>query len=367
MKLEIATASASYPIVIGHSLLTKLPEYLKQTSSLQYCQDVLLISNDVVYPLYGKVVSENLESSGRAVYCFILPDGESYKSWSMAEQILTFAIERKLPRKTVVVALGGGVVGDLAGFVAAVYLRGVPLVQVPTTLLAQVDSSIGGKVAVNHPLGKNLIGAFYQPHLVISDLDTLYTLPEREWRSGLAEVIKYGIIWDNEFFCFLEQYKEQILNQEPEYISAIVRRCCEIKAEVVSQDEKEQGLRTILNFGHTVGHALESATEYQVYRHGEAVAIGMVVATRIAQLLGRLDVAIGERIINLIEQYHLPTRLPDISPSQLIAWMQHDKKVVDQKLTFVLPVSIGKVSLGEMIDQSNWQVIEEAIQMSQEH
>ena len=248
-ELKITTATSSYPIYIGADLLPRIDHYLSQIAATNGIKDLLLISNETVYPLYGELVERKLVQSGKNVARFLMPDGEQYKTWDMAEQILSFALQQRLSRQTVVAALGGGVVGDLAGFVAAVYLRGVPLVQIPTTLLAQVDSSIGGKVAVNHPLGKNMIGAFYHPRLVLADSSTLATLPRRELTAGLAEVIKYGIIGDEQLFNFLEVNTGHMLACDPHYLETAIHRCCEIKAEVVADDERDQGLRAILNFG----------------------------------------------------------------------------------------------------------------------
>lgn len=307
--------------------------------------DFLLVSNETVFPIYGEQVLQELHKTGRNIHSYVIPDGEQHKTWDMANQVLTFALSKRLPRQTVLLALGGGVVGDLAGFVAAIYLRGIPFIQIPTTLLAQVDSSVGGKVAVNHELGKNMIGDFYHPEAVFMDINTLGTLPQREWLAGLAEVIKYGIIWDQEFFWFLENNRERILEKETNMLSKILERCCAIKAEVVAIDENEQGLRAILNFGHTVGHAIERATEYERYRHGEAVAIGMAAAVQLSVVLGKLAKEEARQIIASLENWGLPTKLPDISVEDIIEGIGYDKKTRGSNITFILPTGIGEVQV----------------------
>lgn len=360
-ELKITTATSSYPIYIGADLLPRIDHYLSQIAATNGIKDLLLISNETVYPLYGELVERKLVQSGRNVARFLMPDGEQYKTWDMAEQILSFALQQRLSRQTVVAALGGGVVGDLAGFVAAVYLRGVPLVQIPTTLLAQVDSSIGGKVAVNHPLGKNMIGAFYHPRLVLADSSTLATLPRRELTAGLAEVIKYGIIGDEQLFNFLEVNTGHMLACDPHYLETAIHRCCEIKAEVVADDERDQGLRAILNFGHTVGHALENVTGYTAYRHGEAVAVGMAAACRLGVLIGSFSNSEAERVINLLAQYQLPTTLPAQARPSITAAMMHDKKAVGNQLWFVIPKRIGEVALANFGEEYSWDLLEQAL------
>jgi 3-dehydroquinate synthase len=255
-----------------------------------------------------------------------------------------YALENGLERQSAVVALGGGVIGDLAGFFAATYMRGVPFIQVPTTLLAQVDSSVGGKVGVNHPKGKNMIGCFYQPRLVFTDVATLRTLPRRELRAGLAEVIKYGVIWDEGFFCFLEKNLEGVFDLDQQVLTKIVRNSCAIKAEIVEKDEREAGLRAILNFGHTVGHAIEAITEYRVYRHGEAVALGMVVAATIAVRRGLLAPELKKRLVSFLERAGLPTGVPAFG-EELLEIMKKDKKVQRGRIRFVLPLALGQVEI----------------------
>lgn len=362
-KLQVTTPTSSYPIYIGSGLLAETGQYLSETPSISRIEDVLLVSNETVHPLYGGLVEQQLTDSGRKVHRFIMPDGEQHKSWDMAEQILSFALKQRLSRKTAVLALGGGVVGDLAGFAAAVYLRGVPLVQIPTTLLAQVDSSIGGKVAVNHPLGKNMIGAFHHPELVLADAAVLATLPRRELTAGLAEVIKYGIIWDEALFSFLEANAAALLAYDRGCLEVVIRRCCEIKAEIVAKDERDQNLRAILNFGHTVGHALENVTGYTAYRHGEAVAVGMAAACRLGMLIGSMSEAEAERAIKLLEQYQLPTRLPAQARPGIIPAMLHDKKAVGNQLWFVLPKRIGEAALANFGTEYDWSLIEQALDL----
>ncbi|RKO66726.1 3-dehydroquinate synthase [Desulfofundulus salinus] len=342
-EVYINLGARSYSIYVDTGLLPRLGEYLKV---LKLTPRVLLITNPVVGSLYGAVAETALRNAGFEVIRAEIPDGEEYKSLATAEKLYDLAYTRELDRRSPVVALGGGVVGDLAGFVAATYLRGVPFIQVPTTLLAQVDSSVGGKVAVNHPRGKNIIGAFYQPRLVLADLDVLKTLDPREVRAGLAEVIKYGVIADQAFFAWLEENLERLLALEARALAHAVAVSCRIKARVVQEDETEQGRRAILNFGHTLGHALEALTGYTTYRHGEAVAIGMAAAVRLAVALGMFPEGDAARVINLIRRAGLPVEVPaGISPGELLASMRRDKKVLAGRLTFVLPVEIGRVEI----------------------
>jgi 3-dehydroquinate synthase len=278
-----------YSIKIGAGNLECLGEAMAALEPLQDVKSVLVVTDERVGPLYGKQVLSSLKRAGFTPLYHQLPEGEEYKSLESAEQLYTAAIENGLDRQSAVVALGGGVVGDLAGFVASTYMRGISLIQVPTTLLAQVDSSVGGKVAVNHPLGKNMIGAFYQPQLVFIDVHVLETLAPREVRAGLAEVIKYGVIQDGDFFSYLEGHLQQILALDEGVLSYVIKKSCAIKARVVEEDEREDGVRAFLNFGHTIGHALEALTFYRNYRHGEAVAAGMVAAAEIAVERGLLE------------------------------------------------------------------------------
>lgn len=320
--------------------MERLPELL---APLNLGHRVLIVSNKKINQLYGEKLLSRLKWAGYLPEVAEVPDGEQAKTLGEAEKLYDLMFKCHFDRRSSVLALGGGVVGDLAGFVAATYMRGVPFIQLPTTLLAQVDSSVGGKVAVNHPQGKNIIGAFYQPHLVVSDTATLTTLSSRDILSGLAEVIKSAIIQDASLFAWLEQNKEQVLNLEPNSLSHLIEACCWIKAKVVESDEKEQGVRAILNYGHTVGHALETLCGYGTYRHGEAVAIGMVVEAQIACHLQLISPEIVLKITRLIAGVGLPTLLPtELSPQDIIAAMYTDKKVYNGALTMALPCDIGQ-------------------------
>ena len=297
--------------------------------------------------LYGADVIKSLESAGFSVVVIEMPDGEEFKNLEEVSKVYDRLIKEKIDRSSPVVALGGGVVGDLAGFVAATYLRGVPYVQVPTTLLAQVDSSVGGKTAVNHSMGKNLIGAFYQPKMVIIDPDVLSTLEEREVSTGLAEVVKHGIIRDKNYFKFLEANASNVLSLQGEVDEAITRSC-EIKAAVVSEDEREAGVRGILNFGHTFGHAIEAVAGYSTYRHGEAVSMGMVMAAGFSNELGLCSAELEERIKRLLDSLGLPTGAPELSSDDIFASMLLDKKVKAGRVRFVLLKGIGEVVIEEV-------------------
>ncbi|MHB0939783.1 MAG: 3-dehydroquinate synthase [Armatimonadota bacterium] len=317
-------------------LLAKLPERVSSA---------VIVSNREIDQRYGKTLRESLKGAGIPYHTLLVPAGEKYKSLDTANRLYGDLIRYKTDRKSVIIALGGGVIGDMAGFVAGTYQRGIRFMQVPTTLLAQVDSSVGGKVGVNHPQGKNMIGVFLQPQVVLIDPSTLATLPMRELRSGLAEVVKYGAIWDESFFDYLEGHVDNILRLEPEAIKHIVRRSCQIKAHVVEEDETEGGLRAILNFGHTAAHAVETYTCYNSYTHGEAVAIGMVVAARIAHSLGMLRAEPLHRLTRLLERFGLPTHLPKADPGVLMGLMDTDKKAVAGQVRFVLPRDLGKVEI----------------------
>ena len=341
-KVEVALGEKSYTIYIGNQLGVELAAFLDQQG---FSHRALLIADTNTGALYGKAVLAELQQAGLTAELYEIPAGESSKSLAEAEKIFTRAIELGLDRNSPIFALGGGVVGDLAGFIAATYMRGVPFIQLPTSLLAQVDSSVGGKVAVNHQLGKNLIGAFYQPKAVFMDLSMLATLPEREIYTGLGEIIKYGIIYDRDFFAFLEDNAAAVLALEPQATLHMIARSCEIKAAVVAEDEKESGLRMILNFGHTMAHAIEKNTGYTRYNHGEAVAIGMVAAARISAALGLIGEAGLQRVIALIERLQLPTRAEGCSLDALYAAIFHDKKTIDGRVNWVLMESIGQVRI----------------------
>ncbi|MDK2823672.1 MAG: 3-dehydroquinate synthase [Clostridia bacterium] len=354
-KVKVDLSDRTYDINIGQDILNN---FGAQLINLTSGRQVILISNDLVYNYYGQQVKRSLERENFEVLVHIIPEGEEFKNWQMAGEILSILLEARFNRDAVMVALGGGVIGDLAGFVAAVYQRGIDFVQIPTTLLAQVDSSVGGKVAVNHPLGKNMIGAFHQPLLVWADLDTLVTLPEREWLAGLAEVVKYGVIWDEKFFYFLENNIQKLIKRDLNVAQKIISHSCAIKARIVSEDEKEQGLRAILNFGHTIGHAIEKVTEYKVYRHGETVAMGMVAATQLAINLNLCSDLTLNRLKNLLEKLGLPVSLPPVSIDNILDTLLLDKKVRNKKLVFVLPRKLGQV---EIVKGINGEIIKKCL------
>jgi 3-dehydroquinate synthase len=336
--VRIELGQRSYPILIGTGLL----DGLGQRDDLPQAADALIVTNTTVAPLYGQRLEQTLARRYRRVLTVALPDGEAYKDWSTLNQIFDCLLAHGCDRKTPIFALGGGVVGDMAGFAAACYMRGVPFVQVPTTLLAQVDSSVGGKTAINHPQGKNMIGAFYQPQLVVCDLDVLMSLPARELAAGLAEVIKYGPISDMAFFDWIEQNLDALLARDPAALAHAVRRSCEIKAEVVGQDEREAGLRAILNFGHTFGHAIEAGLGYGVWLHGEAVGCGMVMAAELSARLGHVEPAFVKRLTQLIGRAGLPTRGPTLEIERYLALMRVDKKAEAGEIRFVLIEAPGR-------------------------
>ena len=303
----------SYPILIGSALLDDPQTY----ANLPHATAALIVTNSTIAPLYGQRLGVALQGKFRNIHTVVLPDGEAHKTWQTLNLIFDALLGHECDRKTVLFALGGGVVGDMTGFAAASYMRGVPFVQIPTTLLAQVDSSVGGKTAINHPLGKNMIGAFYQPLKVVCDLDTLQTLPPRELSAGLAEVIKYGPIADLVFFDWIEANIERLLARDPVALAHAVKRSCEIKASVVAQDERDHGLRAILNFGHTFGHAIEAGLGFGEWLHGEAVGCGMVMAAHLSQRLGLVDAALVGRLTALIHKAGLPIRGPQLRPGSL--------------------------------------------------
>ncbi|MBF0488317.1 MAG: 3-dehydroquinate synthase [Nitrospirae bacterium] len=348
-NLTVNLGERSYEISIGAGAIDSLGEKL---SSLGFNKKIVIVSNETVFKHYGACVSQSLNKAGFEVFPIFIPDGEAYKDMRYVESVLNEMFTVGLDRKSAVVALGGGVVGDLAGFAASIYMRGIALVQVPTTLLSQVDSSVGGKTGVNNPFGKNMIGTFYQPRFVCIDIDTLKTLPERELRAGIAEVIKYGIIRDAALFAFLKDNRQKILSRDSAALKHIIHTSCRIKAEVVSKDEREAGLREILNCGHTAGHALETVTQYTQYLHGEAVAWGMYAEARIAAALGLLPAAALKEIRDLIEGYGLPTSIPKgIAIGSLVEAMIYDKKTVAGAIKFVLPTEIGKVKIIKGIEK----------------
>ena len=335
-SISIDLPGRNYDIAIGTALFDNVLSYAQLPSAAH----VLIVTNSTVAPLYAKRLEQALSVRYAAVHTVLLPDGEEYKTWQTLNLIFDALLKNGCDRKTLVFALGGGVVGDMAGFAAASYMRGVPFVQVPTTLLAQVDSSVGGKTGINHPLGKNMIGAFYQPLKVVCDLDTLKTLPARELSAGLAEVIKYGPIADLDFLQWIEENIDALLAREPLALAHAVRRSCEIKAWVVAQDERESGLRAILNFGHTFGHAIEAGLGYGEWLHGEAVGCGMVMAMALSHRLGLVDAAYVQRVTALIEKAGLPVLAPCLStpdnPARYLELMQIDKKAQDGEIRFVV-------------------------------
>ncbi|OKH28041.1 3-dehydroquinate synthase [Chroogloeocystis siderophila] len=357
--IRLSLPQQAYDIVIAPGGIAKLGELM---SGLNLGKKVLLVSNSTVFQHYGGRAIVSLENAGFEVSSCNLPDGEQYKTLTSVEKLYNTALENRLERSSTMVALGGGVIGDMTGFAAATWLRGINFVQVPTTLLAMVDAAIGGKTGVNHPQGKNLIGAFYQPKLVLIDPQVLQTLPEREFRAGMAEVIKYGVIWDAELFAQMEacdrldhfQYLSENLLQE------ILMRSCQAKVDVVSKDEKEAGLRAILNYGHTIGHAVESLTGYRVVNHGEAVAIGMVAAGQLAVNLGLWEQASQDRQLALIQKTGLPTKLPTgIDRDAIVDALQTDKKVKAGKVRFVLPTQMGVVKVTDQVSsQAIYQVLQ---------
>lgn len=342
-KIRVELGERSYNIMIGNIILKDIGKMLEK---FEFSGKIGLISNPTVYDLYGKTVSGAIKESGYDLIEVLIPDGEEYKSLAYTEKIYESLLKARLDRKSALIALGGGVIGDITGFAASTYMRGIDFIQVPTTLLAQVDSSVGGKTGVNHQLGKNMIGTFWQPRLVWVDTATLKTLPQREFLSGLGEVIKYGVIWDEEFFAYLEENRDKILQLDITALTHLIRRSCEIKSEVVSRDERESGLRAILNYGHTTGHAIETITGYTKYLHGEAVSVGMYLEAKLSQQLGLIDNKDVLRIKGLIDSYGLPSQLPgEIEINDLIESMQIDKKTVGGKMHFVLPEKVGSVRI----------------------
>jgi shikimate kinase / 3-dehydroquinate synthase len=339
-RIRVDLGKNSYDIQIGTGVLQRLGE---QLTGLGISRQVAVVTNLRIGKLYGRTVTQSLKRAGFIVKTMLVPDGERYKTLKWAAHLYENLLRYRFERGSCIVALGGGVIGDLAGFTAATYLRGIPYVQVPTTLAAQVDASIGGKTAVNHPMGKNLIGAFYQPRLVFIDTDVLKTLSKREYISGLAEAIKYGVIADATFFKFLEDRMDEIINLDDAVLRQAIKRSCEIKAMVVQRDEQEQGRRKVLNYGHTLGHAIEAVTQYKRYLHGEAVAIGMAYAARLAQDLGYCDGKTVQRQIRLMERAGLPVFPPKLRIGDILKSMKLDKKVMGGAVYFVLADRIGHV------------------------
>lgn len=347
-KVKVELGANSYEIYVGPGLLAQTGRWLRENG---LSGKLVIITDPRAKKLYGNALNQSLTKDGFSVTTLLVPEGEEQKSLETAGRLYHELTNRYAERTTPILALGGGVIGDLAGFVAATYLRGVPLIQLPTTLLAQVDSSIGGKVAVDHGQLKNKIGAFYQPRLVISDIDTLKTLPSNELANGLAEVIKSAAIRDKKFFVFLETNLDRIKSLDESALEETVFQTARIKAEVVAKDERDVGLRNILNYGHTIGHAVETISDFKV-KHGKAIAIGMLAAARISNKMGILDKNELGRLKGIIEKAGLPTEMPDLEIEKIIQAMKHDKKVLRGKIRFVLLKSIGSAFITDEVDVS---------------
>jgi len=357
-RVHIELGERSYPILIAANLLDKADTF----ADLPKASSVLIVSNTTVAPLYAQRLRAALQSRYPGVHAVVLPDGEAHKNWQTLNSIFDALLENGCDRKTILFALGGGVVGDMTGFAAASYMRGVPFVQVPTTLLSQVDSSVGGKTGINHPLGKNMVGAFYQPLRVVCDLDTLKTLPDRELSAGLAEVIKYGPIADMAFLDWIEAHLDRLLARDPDALAHAVQRSCEIKAWVVGQDERESGLRAILNFGHTFGHAIEAGMGYGQWLHGEAVGCGMVMAAELSRALGLVDAAFVARLRALIQRAGLPVVGPRLDATdnagRYLELMRVDKKADAGEIRFVVIDGPSRAALRGAPDALVRQVID---------
>jgi 3-dehydroquinate synthase len=356
--VRVQLAEHSYDIDIGTGWLQTIAEKLQSVLPVRHA---VVITDSNVQPLYGDPVAQRLQSVGIQASLLSVPAGESSKCVAVAGQLWEQLLASGAHRQTVVIAVGGGVVGDLAGYIAASFARGIPFVQVPTTLLAQVDSSVGGKVGINLPGAKNMVGHFWQPRYVAIDTDVLQSLPDREYRAGLAEVVKYGVIMDPEFFAYLEANIANLNARDSNTLQAVVARCCQLKGDVVQDDERETtGLRAILNYGHTFGHALEAVTKYDTLLHGEAVAIGMLCASRLAERLGRISPDLTQRQFSLLHQLGLPTKVPTADRQALLDAMQHDKKVEQGKLRFILPTKLGHVELVGNISPDDVQAVWDA-------
>ncbi|MCC6491990.1 MAG: 3-dehydroquinate synthase [Pirellulales bacterium] len=348
--VRVALAERGYDVEIGSGTLAGLPEFLRQRTDSEHAA---LITDATVDDLYADQLGDALVADGWEVNVLVCEPGETSKSAEVADDLWNALLAEGADRQSIVLAVGGGVVGDLAGFVAATFARGLEFFQVPTTLLAQVDSSVGGKVGVNLPGAKNMVGAFWQPRGVLVDVAVLDSLPQREYRAGLAEVVKYGVILDEAFFAYLEQHVDAINGKDPAALARIVERCCRLKADVVEQDEREtSGLRAVLNYGHTYGHAFEALGNYEELLHGEAVAAGMRCAARLAARLGRIDQATVARQDALLDALHLTTAVPEVDGQELMRLMYRDKKTAAGRLRFILPTRIGHVELvGDIPEQ----------------
>jgi 3-dehydroquinate synthase len=354
--VQVELAERAYEITIGTECLDQIGPMAESLGGLS---SAIVITDKNVHHLHAEAVAQSLAKEDfTSVDLMVVEAGETSKSIEVAAGLWESLYDARADRKTLIVAVGGGVVGDLAGFVAATYMRGVRLIQVPTSLLAQVDSSVGGKTGINLPTGKNLVGAFLQPSAVLIDTTTLTTLPEREYLAGLGEVVKYGVILDGPFFEQLEKSVPQLLNRDQATLASVVKRNCQLKAQVVVEDERETlGRRALLNYGHTIGHAVESLSGYGTYLHGEAVSIGMVAASRLAEQLGRINAEVTQRQIDLLEKLGLPIELPDLDPNSIIESMQHDKKADRNQIRFVLPNKIGQAELVDSVDPEELLIV----------
>lgn len=353
-QIKVNLGERSYTIFLGYNILAQCVASLREFSPEK---EVFIVSDAHVYGHYGKLLEGILRQEGYETATYQIAPGEGSKSWNNAEKILNFMLEKNFSRRVPLLALGGGVVGDLAGFVAALYRRGVPLIQIPTTLLAQVDSSVGGKVAVNHPRGKNMLGTFYQPRAVWADLTTLTTLDLSEWRAGLAEVLKYALLWDEDFFVFLRENAGEILARKPAVLPEMIQRCLQIKAEIVQQDERDEGLRNILNLGHTFGHALEKATNFKKYRHGDAVAIGLLAAFKLAKALRMIGETEVQEVEKLLVRWGQSVQFPAFLLNDVLDFLQFDKKVENGEVHFILPVALGRVEVKRDISRDIVQAV----------
>lgn len=345
----VSLGKNSYPINIASGLIKDVNYY----DSIHSGDKVVLVTNKTLAPIYLDKIHKSLTQLDITIDNIILPDGEKYKTLWVANQVITTLLKKSHGRDTMLIAIGGGVIGDLTGFIAAIYQRGINFIQIPTTLLSQVDASVGGKTAVNHRLGKNMIGVFYQPKSVIIDTDFLTSLPKREFSSGMAEVIKYGIILDNHFFCWLENNLDNLLRLDKKTLAYCIRRCCEIKATIIEKDEHESGIRALLNLGHTFAHSIEAYMGYGKCLHGEAVSVGIVIAAKIAEKLINFNPDYTIRIINLFMRCSLPTKAPhNMQAKDYIPYILRDKKNLNGKLRIVLPTSIGSAIIKEDIDHN---------------
>jgi 3-dehydroquinate synthase len=358
--IELELGSRSYPIVIGDGIMGDGELIVSHLPGNR----VVIVTNETVAPLFLERIERGVQQAGKEVQVISLPDGEKYKTWETLNSIFDAMLEARCDRTTTIVALGGGVVGDVAGFAAATYQRGIAYVQVPTTLLSQVDSSVGGKTAINHPSGKNMIGAFYQPRLVLADIATLKTLPERELSAGLAEVIKYGAIMDEGFFRWLEENMDRLVQREPQALAHAVEVSCRCKARIVAADERESGKRALLNFGHTFGHAIEAGLGFGQWLHGEAVGAGMLLAARLSELQGDISEQDVRRLERLLSRAGVPTRAPALGVQRYLDLMGHDKKVHKGNLRLVLLRAIGDAYLS---DDFSAQALSRVLQEIPEH